>query len=457
MLHQMCHDVLAVVDINAIRKARGFSQNETASRSTLENAFLSSTGLAHAMASLSEAEVITLHLLKNQPEPVDITFFARLYGSSEEDQYFRQTFNQKYRETLEAVKKSLVRKGLLVICEQKNHPESVQMQRWRFTLPPMFAQFLPPLLPNPHLSDAPGSLQTSIGAHKLREALGGPPVSASTVKSIYKVSLEAGTLRFGEQPFQVDLLRNWQLNTWKEDLLESELYAAGSLTPVNATCAILRTLAPGQWVTANQLATPLKIFVYSGDQPLPAKVCQAGWKWGCLARLSEGGETYYRLPQNSNEDVDAPTDFSVWLQAGPDGALLVDLEHIPLNALEQLNALTALSADQERLLATPNLAKLGQASPEVRQSQLASWLSEHVPAFQQAMEEIEQRWGKVIVHSNLLVARVRDLSLRVQIERDLRDQVVVLNEEFIAFPAAYRSIVERVLRKSGFVVKEVKA
>jgi hypothetical protein len=85
MLHQMCHEVLAAADISAIRKARGFSSNESASRSTFENAFLSSTGLAHAASSLSEAEVISLHLLKSQPNPVDIAFFERLYGAREED------------------------------------------------------------------------------------------------------------------------------------------------------------------------------------------------------------------------------------------------------------------------------------------------------------------------------------------------------------------------------------
>jgi hypothetical protein len=91
----------------------------------------------------------------------------------------------------------------------------------------------------------------------------------------------------------------------------------------------------------------------------------------------------------------------------------------------------------------------------VRQSPLADWLRAQVPAFQQALEQVEQRWGKVLVHTNLLVARVRDLSLRVQIERELKDQVVVLSEEYIAFPVPRRADVERVLRKAGFVVKEV--
>ena len=51
---------------------------------------------------------------------------------------------------------------------------------------------------------------------------------------------------------------------------------------------------------------------------------------------------------------------------------------------------------------------------------------------------------------------MRDLSLRVQLERELKDRLIVLSEHFIAFPSEARTSVEKVLKKTGFVTKTIK-
>ena len=70
---------------------------------------------------------------------------------------------------------------------------------------------------------------------------------------------------------------------------------------------------------------------------------------------------------------------------------------------------------------------------------------------------IAENWGKTILHTDLLVARVKDLSLRVQLERHLGEDLVLLSDEFVAFPTAARRDVEKVIQKGGFVVKTMKA
>lgn len=32
-------------------------------------------------------------------------------------------------------------------------------------------------------------------------------------------------------------------------------------------------------------------------------ICEAGWEWGCLAKVIKGGRAYYRLPENSFGDA----------------------------------------------------------------------------------------------------------------------------------------------------------
>jgi hypothetical protein len=56
-----------------------------------------------------------------------------------------------------------------------------------------------------------------------------------------------------------------------------------------------------------------------------------------------------------------------------------------------------------------------------------------------------------------LIAQVRDLSLRVQLERSLGADLVLLSDEFVAFPREARAEVEKVVQKGGFVVKTVQA
>lgn len=80
LLHTMCAE-LSDADLNAIRKARGFSAKETASRAAFASFYLTSLGLAEVMHNLEPAEAVTLRLL-HETGPVDISFFERLYGSA---------------------------------------------------------------------------------------------------------------------------------------------------------------------------------------------------------------------------------------------------------------------------------------------------------------------------------------------------------------------------------------
>lgn len=152
-----------------------------------------------------------------------------------------------------------------------------------------------------------------------------------------------------------------------------------------------------------------------------------------------------------------PHPFRGWSLPPKTASSKLDLRLIPFGQLELLNALTHLSVEDGALLALPSSVKLGRATPQQRISPLSAWLTENIPAFGKAIQNVNAQWGKTILHENLLVARVRDLSLRVQLERELKDNLILLNEHFIAFPIESRASVEKVLKKTGFVVKTIKA
>ena len=68
------------------------------------------------------------------------------------------------------------------------------------------------------------------------------------------------------------------------------------------------------------------------------------------------------------------------------------------------------------------------------------------------------RWGKHLLHEDLLLAQVKDLGLKVQLQKSwLGQHIVALSHDFIAFPRGWASELEKFVIKAGYVVKTVKA
>src|SRR5947209_6999285 len=121
---------------------------------------------------------------------------------------------------------------------------------------------------------------------------------------------------------------------------------------------------------------------------------------------------WYRLAPPSQAE-DAPPDR--YLSVKGEG-VAVDLNAVPFEALETLVRMSdqrPVPGGRPHLLIAPNLIKLGRTPDTVDALPVASWLQKNAPAFHRAFEAVRQRRGKSILHENLAVARVSDLSLKV--------------------------------------------
>ncbi len=177
---------------------------------------------------------------------------------------------------------------------------------------------------------------------------------------------------------------------------------------------------------------------------------------GLLSRLEIDHIPHYRLApplSPAGPNVPYPATLS-WAEPTPD-FVKIDLHLIPIHDLALLNILTHLTLKGDELRTYPSLIKLGRAISAQRNAPLSHWLAENVPAFGKALETVNAQWGQTLLHENLLVAR--DLSLRIQLEREFKENIVILDQHYIAFPPAWRTEVEKMLKKAGFVVKVVKA
>jgi hypothetical protein len=450
MLHQMCQEVLAEGDVRAICKNRALPAQAASSRRMLESLFLSDAGVAAALRGLDRTEIALLHLLREQDRPVDVAFFSRL-SPPQSKGWSYGTFTQRFQGVFTRVKDRLVRAGVLLLAlGPETLTKKTKMERWQFALPVQFARHLPPLVEAAKHLSGEGDWRTDAAREKLKTAVRQGPGPGPDQD---RIGIVGGELRWGGKPFHADHLVQWQKRQWQAETAPAKgpkEAGMGILPPAEAALRILGGLEAGLWSDADALAVPLEVFC--GAPVDAAKVCESGWRWGFLARQEAEGRTWYRLAPAA---ADVPPD--QYLAVKGDEAS-VGLDVVPFDALEALVRMSdqrPLPGGRPLLLVTPNLVKLGRAADTVAELPLADWLQKNAPAFHQAFETVRQRRGKTILHENLAVARVSDLSLKVALEKALGSRVVSLGEEFIAFPSGAVAEVKRIVAHLGHVVKEM--
>jgi len=454
LLHTMCHDVLSNADVKAISQNRGFSTAEAGTRALFESFFLAEIGVAEVIQSLSRNEIILLHLLHSRHNLVDIAFFARAYPM-ETRSY--GTFTQLYQPVFQAVRDNLVRRGLLIMAESGNG--DTKMERWRFQFPQQFAHLLPPMLEAPATFAAHGVVQYENIRTKIMTLLK-PKRFGLYVANVekYAMTIVDGDLRMGEGCFALSTLLKFQAECWAAALPKSEnsyivRNKITNLSPVDAARYALAQLPTDGWLTPPQLGSILEIFC---DQPKidPFKLCEVGWEWGCVARHTIDGTAHYRLSSADAERGKRRLGAALTIE---EARINVDLARIDYGDLEQLAQIADWRVAQQQLIAHPNLVKIGNLSPTAREHPLLQWLEENAPVYAQAVRTVNRRWGKEIVHENLLVAKVNDLSLKVALEKAVgnSNNFLLLPNDFIAFPRGLLPTVEKIVKQAGQVIKRV--
>lgn len=470
MLHQMCHEELSNADVNAIRRNRGFTKQETASRALLENFYLTDTGVKEMLNSLAEEEIAFLHWLAYVDEPVEIRAFTRIYGDEEGSRY--GTYTQRYKPVFKKVRRTLIRKGVLLFAEDYSlldANDKTKNERRRYRFPPQFKQFLPPLIQAPTTLEGEGEARTGLLRQKLKSVIPDePPVEGDKAKG-HKLRLVNGELHIGPNPFQLKHLLAWQRARWAvaipsdRDLSSREerrriirrSKQGVIVPPIRVGTYAFAQLAEDEWIRPEQLSLPLRIFCAEAIEG--EDICTTGWRWGYLAKQEVDGTIYYRSAAKRADENIEPEEY---LQVSDGQDLLVNLETIPYQTIDYLNRTTELrvaDADGPFLAATPSLTKIGRSLKSIQEQPLTPWLRENAPAFRHALEAAEERWGQQIIHKNLLIAKVDDLGLNVQLEEAFQNprKVLFLPDDYIAFPQNMLREVKKVVTGAGHVIKEV--
>jgi hypothetical protein len=465
MLEQMCRSVLSNSDIQAIGKSRGFSPAENASRVSFENAFLSDVGLETAFSSLGTEEIACLHLLAREPVPVGVQYFSCLF--KEAKNRWNPTFTQRYTPVFKAVQGALVRRGVLLIAEQADRfGKKPKMERWRFRFPQEFATHLPAPFAGIHRFALPGEVTEDALRWKLMEVCRSRGAAAT---GGYGPVLRDGQLCMGKQGFSLSNLLAWQRQAWYVDAWSATHQRTSPGKAADQTSGrekarkdftgpvleAFARLAPDEWIRHEELGPLLRLFQHPEDPPHAQDVCETGWRLGCLARHEAGDLVHYRAAELNAGADHAPEDYLNL----KDESLRVDMKTVPYRALELIAGISKLTVKGSALAAEPDIIRMGRASERVWNDPLTQWIRKQAIPFGKAMDGIEARRGKHIVHDNLLLARVKDLSLRVQIQKAISDpgRLVSLPNGYIAFPIDALDDIQRLVTRSGYVIKTIEA
>jgi hypothetical protein len=93
------------------------------------------------------------------------------------------------------------------------------------------------------------------------------------------------------------------------------------------------------WAPAEALSPLLEVFCYGNKVVDGPTACEAGWRWGCLARQEVAGQMCYRLP--ADDPAAAADDPGRYLSVAPSGAALIPRQTGPYTAPEPIAALSA--------------------------------------------------------------------------------------------------------------------
>jgi hypothetical protein len=459
MLENMCRFGLSQADINAICKIRNLPPACLKSRELFRRHFLAETGMEKIIASLDGKQILFLHLLNAAGKETDIKFFTRLYKEAHPGGY-GYTFNDKYKVVFNRVKTELIRKGLLLYAEAPKGlwDKTTVLARQQFMFPPDFSPFLPPPASSVHIEGPDHQiLRKDILRDKLAEILEPQKAPDSRSGSVEgKLHIEDGRLLLGKEPFTVKRLKSWNRTRWASSVRIKTKLGDSTLSPVDLVKYALFFLKEQYWAAPDDIL-PLWKIAYPAAEKLPdaRSVHEKGWELGCLEKVAKAGNFFYRLQKIDTGRGNRKPD--VFLSITDDEFIEIDLQRTPLDTLEWLCGICNMNILQGRLTAKPDLVKISHATEKIKKNPTFIWLQKHHKAFRRIVRTIKKRQGKTVVHNNLMIARVRDLSLKIQLEKKFTDskQVVSLSDEFISFPANLFPEIRKIVKKSGHAVKFV--
>jgi hypothetical protein len=447
--------LLSARDLKAVCRFRGFradGKGKEALESFLAPRFLEPAGVAAALASLEEPWLIVLHRLAMEEAPRSLGELQPLIERG------KRSYRTDYRALFRRLSDGLLNRGVVLIEDRRGYYASryeSRFERLTFSLPESHRELLPPFPAETQPFAAPPAAGESLAGFcrsALRAALPGEGGRAAPPEGLLgevasAISFENGVITLDGRPlhdlkaFARRVRRKWTTpgSSPKE-----------RLSPRLAAEHILNHLPAGRGITAAALSSALESLQLSLSEEEAERFCEDGCRIGLAVAGGGGNSRSYATARDAASQDGGELGFS----ADEEG-IDADLEHSGMDALLELAALSKAQVRRGRLRLSPDLVLLGRAAARLASLASVARVRASSDAFRAAIEQVEERHGKVLLHEGLLLLRVEDLGLRTLLSHRFGSDIRALEGPYLAAPRRLGAELEKVVRKEGYSPRRV--
>ena len=446
------HKSLSATDLREICKKRGFPITNNMSEDTFKNFFLSTVGVENALSALTSEEVLLLSLIQDGKE-VNVQYFASVYKTTER----YGTFTQQYKNTYKSIQENLIRAGILIAYENRydSHRNS-KLERIKFIFPAEFKKYLPSPFKNIKEHDITISEESD-------SELRGKVIRIVNQKSVNpkNICIEDGSLKYQGELFKMKAFNDWRFDclakyvnkqrTSSRVVFIGNIEKLGMINIAQILVDILSKLQNNQCVSAKDLL-PLFNLIYSESHTInPEEVLGKMVSLGFLIRSQLEGINYYHYHDSLQKNHIAPDEYL----STEDNKFLINTDKISYKALEQLAMICNFIIDKKKLYINPSFTKIVKKYSQLNGCTLLLWLKGKSQTIATKLNDIENKYGKILLHSNIIIAKINDFKLRAIFEKAYKqtDKMIFLPNNYVIALKEERKNIEKLVLKSGFAVK----
>jgi hypothetical protein len=407
------------------------------------------------MASLEPLWLKVLHLVAmSGDEPVAL---AALRWLIEPDR--KKDWECDWRSLWRKVTWGLLSKGLaLALDGQPPAYEKSRYSRYHLIVPSVFLPFIPPfpVETKPFVSgnglQLSGSLDNVLSAAMQHFVRNGPDKKldkkecdspsdlASLIAKHFSISdgiLTLSSIAGSPTPAS---LRSLVMRTWLESLsgrIRSEIaFWLLSHLPSQAGC------------TGKSLLEEMNILGCKIDSAQLHAFINNGLTAGLLERSeSQASDPCYRLAEEQQNQLENRLEISA-VKAG----VLVNIQASSIVPVMQAATISRALLTEKALILTPDPLRTGRFISNVP-PEIVAKLTETSPVFNNTVNLIKKRLGKVLVHEGLSVLRVTDIGLRALLVERFPEVVRVLEGDYLACLTDSLATLLALAKKEGFVAR----
>ena len=443
----MITDYLNQTDIKSICKSRGFDPKCAKAKDIFLTSFSSTQGITAAISLLTEDERIFLSYMGKKE--LDASGFEDLYPKHV---HRYGTYSQSYGDVFKQVWKNLVRRGLLSVTQ--NYSANTKLEQWRFQVPELFTSFIPAPFRQTHTIET-----TVLPVDKQLRAHITELTDHSKKPLTYSLRVTAHELRIGQETFTLKLLNQWRRRKMNE-ICYPKSYHRLYLTSesdflVDAIENAVGRLQPKEFFTERDIG-PLIRYIHDPKKELRISVvCQAAVDLGYFSQIYHNSRTYYGRGDIALYQAEPESYLTCH-----DNSFAIDLYKVPYKALATLAAICSFTlkkgAHTGKLFAVPDMVRLAKQDLHLLQSPVIQWMCQQSSVVKQAFDRILEKHGKILLHRNLLVAKIADLKLKAYCIKKFEHnpQVKFLPNDYLVFPKDLLVAVQKCVENAGYAVKK---